>query len=100
MAANSMIADQRMVESHNGNYRQEYEKRCYEPLSSHKTGAKVRIFQEISGIFILINTNYPKISDHLTKRATPSSPNLDKERMACSSVFSVWSLVLEKNLSA
>ena len=51
------LADQWNVESRHGKYGDEYEKKCYKPLTSHKTGAKVRLFQEIIGIFILINTN-------------------------------------------
>ena len=93
-------ADQWEVESRRGKYGNEYEKKRYEPLTSHKTATKVRLFQEIIGIFILINTNYPNLLDHLTNRSTPSSPNLESEWMACSNVFSVVSLVFEKNLSA
>lgn len=54
------LADQWYVESRRREYGNEYEEKRYEPLTSHKTGAKVRLFREITGIFILINTNLPE----------------------------------------
>ena len=44
--------------------------------------------------------DYSNFSAQEVNRFTPSSPNRERERMACSRVFSVVSLVLEKNLSA
>jgi hypothetical protein len=45
------FADQWEVESRRGKYGDEYEKKRYEPLTSHKTGAKLR-FSERKTKFI------------------------------------------------
>ena len=53
------FADQWEVESRRGKYGDEYEKKRYEPLTSHKTGAKLR-FSERKTKFIWV---FPNVSN-------------------------------------